>query len=179
LNPGTQNPPDPPKNGGSSPGSEVFIEERYTTPGGRSKRRLVAVDLDAIRAQLAEQTAIDREDWARFREAVAAIVGESVFGVWFAPLTLGGVDRSGALVAVGSPATRRWLVDRFASVIANASEQTGRPVVIADEAQTQALQAADPVAALGPGASGPSRRLPRSKARRARGPSSKHNKEGN
>jgi hypothetical protein len=154
-----------------------LIEERYTTPQGRSRRRLVAVDLDAVRAQLTDPTAIDREDWTRFREAVAAIVGETTFEVWFAPLTLGGADRSGALTAVASEATRSWLVGRFASVIATASERAGRPVVIADEAQTQAIGAAGRAVTAGRPSADPPERPPRSSARHSAGRSSTSNQE--
>ena len=147
LNPGTQDPPDPPK-GGTIPGAEVLIEERYTTAHGRNRRRLVAVDLDAVRAELADPTTIDCDDWSQFRDAVALIVGETVFEVWFAPLTLAGVDRSGALTAVGPQATRSWFLDRFGDVIAKASERTGRLIAIADERQSQAIQASERGAAV-------------------------------
>jgi hypothetical protein len=146
-----------------------LIEERYTTQRGHKRRRLVAVDLDAVRSQLRDPTVIDRGDWTRFREAVTAIVGESAFEIWFAPVTLGGVDRSGALVAVAPTATRSWLVGRFGGAIAQASGRTGRPILVADEAQTQAIHAAERAQAARPPCGALTADTPESSAHRGPG----------
>ncbi len=143
LNPLTT--PQPP-DGGSAAGSEVLIEETFTSPRGRLRRRFVAVDVDAVRAGLLEASDGDRRDWERFREAVRAAVGEDRFAVWFSELGLAGVDHDHRLVAVVPFALRAWLVDCYARVIADAGERAGRVVVIADEALTQALLAGAPSA---------------------------------
>jgi hypothetical protein len=69
----------------------ALVEESYRTARGRQRRRVVAVDVDAVRLQLFAPGLGDLRDWQRVRERLAEIVGQSVFDIWFDPLRLRGV----------------------------------------------------------------------------------------
>jgi threonine dehydrogenase-like Zn-dependent dehydrogenase len=73
------------------------VEESYRTARGRQRRRVVAVDVDAVRLELCAPGAAELRDWQRARERIAALVGQGVFDVWFDPLRLAAVDRDGGL----------------------------------------------------------------------------------
>jgi DnaA N-terminal domain len=146
LNPRTKDPPSPPE--GGSAREEIMIEGTYTTPRGRRRRRLVAVDLDAVRTGLRAAGPADHADWERIREQLAGAVGESMFEIWLEPLDLRALDLDGALLIAAPAATRAWLRERFGRLLAGCAERIGRQVVIADEAQTQATAAGQPSADL-------------------------------
>ncbi len=84
MNPRTlETPPSPPA-GGSGTAAHVLVQETYRTARGRQRRRLVAVDVDAVLAGLSAPGAVDVSDWERVRERLAALVEERLFDVWFA-----------------------------------------------------------------------------------------------
>ena len=70
------NPPNPPEGGGPD---QVVVEETYVTERGRSRRRLVTVDLAEVRSQLRAAGREDRAAWVQIRELLLEAVGESTF----------------------------------------------------------------------------------------------------
>jgi hypothetical protein len=125
----------------------VIFEQNYTTPSGRRRRRQVTVDPGTVRALVGDPGPDDREDWQRFRSALAALVPESMFAVWLSEMTLGGVTGGGELLAVSPIDTRAWIAGRYGQVIADAGRDVGRVVLLADEAQTRAIHATNALAA--------------------------------
>jgi len=90
-NPRTREDPPSPPAGGSSP-DEILVEEAYVTERGRKRRRLVRVDLDAVRRGLGLPVLADRDAWGRIRARLRETVGESMFEIWLDPLELIAVD---------------------------------------------------------------------------------------
>jgi hypothetical protein len=119
-----------------------LVEETYVTDRGRTRRRRVPVDLDAVRARLKAAGEADHEAWRRIRAALLDVVGEDTFGMWLAPLQLSAVDLDGVLVmSVPDTAdgwTVSWLIDRFGRVLDSASDRVGRRLRIADEPERRA-----------------------------------------
>jgi hypothetical protein len=155
-NPRIEDPPSPPE--GGSRDTEVFIEETYRTDRGRLRRRRVVVDVETICARLSSPALTDAVDWKRICERMGAIVGWSTFEIWLAALELRAVDASRALVVDAPDATRSWVRKRFGRVIAEAATEIGRAVIVADEAQSQAMRAfgLDPVGVAAPMSAAPS-----------------------
>jgi DnaA N-terminal domain len=125
----------------------VFVEQTFRTDRGRVRRRQVAVDVEAVRAGLTAPGGDDRGDWQTIRHVLAGAVGEDQFAIWLEPLELVAVDRDGALLVVAPAALRGWVRDRFVGVLAHAAAAAGRPVRVADDAQTLAIM---PAAGLSP-----------------------------
>ena len=140
LNPLTQDPPQPPLAGGSATASRVLVEESFRTARGRQRRRVVPVDVDAFRLRLSAPGAVDLRDWQRARERMAEVVGQRVFDLWLDPVRLAAVDRDGALVIVAAGEVRAWIVDRFATVLAEGARRAERVVRIAEPAEARAIE---------------------------------------
>lgn len=131
------NPPSPP-DGGSSTDS-VLVEETYVTERGRRRRRRVAVDLAAIRAELAAPGRTDRAAWEQVRALLRESVGESQYEIWLAPLQLIAVDWAGTLVVAAPAATDGWVRSRFGRLLGAAAERVGRSLRLAGEAERAAV----------------------------------------
>ena len=135
-NPRTIDPPNPPE--GGSGADRVLIEETYLTERGRRRRRLVAVDLGAVRERLRAAGNADLAAWEQVRALLREAVGESTFEIWLAMLQLIAVDLEGTLVVSTPPDTAGWIADRFGRVLDRASRRAGRRLRIADEVQRRA-----------------------------------------
>ncbi len=138
LNPRTgEHPPNPPE-GGSSP-DEILVEEGYVTERGRKRRRLVRVDLDAVRRGLGLPVLADRETWGRIRARLREAVGESMFEIWLEPLELIAVDTTGALLIAAPPATCAWVRTRYGRLLSQCAEREARELRLADESERRAF----------------------------------------
>jgi hypothetical protein len=130
-------PPSPPE-GGS--GDSILVAETFVSERGRKRRRLVPVDLAAVRAQLATVTPPDRAAWEQVRGLLLEAVGESTFAIWLEPLELIAIDRNRVLVVSAPPQTDAWIRDRFGSLIARCAERAARELRICDERERAAVE---------------------------------------
>ena len=137
-NPRTVHPPSPPE--GGSVADELLVEETFLTERGRKRRRLVAVDLAAVRERLAAAGAADRARWEEIRAVLLQAVGERTFEIWLAPLGLIAVDRDGSLVIATPEATRGWVRARFGRVLEGCAAQAGCAVRFAEEHERRAFE---------------------------------------
>jgi hypothetical protein len=134
----SENPPNPPE-GGLCAG-ELFVEESYVTERGRKRKRLVRVDVDAVRREVAVPSASDREVWQAARAQLLGNVGESTFEIWLSSVELVGVDRDGSLVLAAPAATSDWVQKRFGQLISHCCEESGRGVRFASPQERVAIQ---------------------------------------
>jgi DnaA-like protein len=139
-NPGIPEDPPTPLEGGRSARS-MMIEQTYITDRGRRRRRMVPVDLVAVRRGLGIPTAEDRRDWQRIRDLLKAKVGESPFDIWLEPVRLIAIDSHRKLVLAVPPATAGWTRERFGRVLATCASSVGRDVRFADEPELRAVGA--------------------------------------
>ncbi len=142
-NPRIPEDPPTPLAGGRSARS-MMIEQAYITDRGRRRRRLVRVDLDAVRRGLGIPTAADRRDWQRVRELLKAKVGESPFDIWLEPVELLAIDGDRKLVLAAPPATAGWTRKRFGRVLAACASSVGRQVRFADPPELSAVSTEAP-----------------------------------
>ena len=117
----------------------MMIEQTFITDRGRQRRRMVPVDLDAVRRGLGVPAADDRRDWQQIRELLKAKVGESQFDIWFDPVELIAIDSDRKLVLAGPPATAAWTRERFGRVLATCASRVGREVRFAKETERHAF----------------------------------------
>jgi len=136
-NPRTEDPPSPPE-GGSRPDS-MLVEQIYVTERDRRRRRMVRVDLDAIRRGLRIPTAADRSEWQRVRGLLEQTVGETMFAIWIEPTELIAVDGDRSLVVAVPPATASWTRERFGRLIAKCADQVGRELRFASDPEVRAF----------------------------------------
>jgi len=132
-----EDPPSPPA-GGSSPDS-MIIEQTYITDRGRQRRRMVRIDLEAIRRGLGMPTAEDRSDWRRIRELLEERVGESMFAVWLEPIGLIAINRDRLFVLVAPATTTAWTSKRFGPLLEGCAARVGRGVRFAEEPERHAF----------------------------------------
>jgi hypothetical protein len=116
-----------------------MIEQTYITDRGRQRRRMVPVDLDAVRRGLGMPTAEDRRNWQRIRDLLKAKVGESRFDIWLEPVELIAIDSDRKLVLAVPPATAGWTRGRFGWVLAACASSVGRDVRFAEEPERRAV----------------------------------------
>jgi DnaA N-terminal domain len=146
-NPRTQeDPPNPPK--GGSGADQILVEQTYVTECGRKRRRVVAVDLAAVRERLRAAGEADLAAWEQVRACLRATVGESTFEIWLAPLELVAVDLEDTLIVSAPPETVDWVARRFARVLDGAARHAGRPLRVADEVERKAAESRVPSAAV-------------------------------
>jgi hypothetical protein len=136
LNPKTQDPPQPPLAGGSSPAA-VTIIEHFVSDRGRHRQRPVTVDLDTARSEIVEATGADRCDWQQIRAELHRIVGESTFEIWLAQLALLAIDPTGCLLLSAPPATRAWVADRFGRAFERTGQSVNRELRLATDRELQ------------------------------------------
>ena len=136
-NPRTVDPPSPPE--GGSVTRELLVEETYVTERGRKRRRMVRVDVVAVRDRLATAGGGDREAWEQIRGLLLEGVGKSTFELWLARLELVAVDCDGSLVIDAPVATRGWVVKRFSRLLERCAARAGRVVRFASEHERLAL----------------------------------------
>jgi len=141
VNPRIKNPPTPPA-GGSAPQNELFVEETHRTPRGRTRRRQVPVDVEAVCAGLTRPGSADDLDWQRMRQLMAERLGESMFEIWLAPIELRAVDGEDTLILVAPQEMRAWVDERYRSVIEGAARTVVRRARIADAVESAAITAA-------------------------------------
>jgi hypothetical protein len=122
----------------------MMIEQTYITDRGRRRRRMVPVDLDAVRRGLGIPTAEDLHDWQRIRELLKAKVGESQFDIWLEPVELIAIDSDRKLVLAVPPTTAGWTRERFGRVLAACASSVSREVRFADEPERRAVGADAP-----------------------------------
>jgi DnaA N-terminal domain len=147
-NPRTTDPPNPPE--GGSGADQVLVEEMYVTDHGRTRRRMVPVDLGAVRAQLRAAGGADCAAWEEIRAGLLDAVGDSTFEIWLAPLELLALDAAGALVVSAPRETVGWVTRRFGRILDSAAERAGRRLRVAGELERQAAQSLSRVAAAAP-----------------------------
>jgi hypothetical protein len=136
LNPRTGDPPDPPE--GGSPAESVLIERTFISERGRKRKRLVPVDLAAVRRGLDPPGPGDREDWEQIRELLGARLGEDMFAIWLGPLELIALD-AGVLVIAAPSETVSWVRDRYGRLLSDTAERTGRELRLAEEPERMAF----------------------------------------
>ncbi len=139
-NPRTPEDPPTPLAGGQADRS-MMIEQNFITDRGRRRRRMVPVDLDAVRRGLGIPTAEDRSDWHRIRDLLRAKVGESQFDIWLEPVRLIAIDSNRKLVLAAPPATAGWMRERFGRVLAAFASSVGRELRFADEPERRVVGA--------------------------------------
>ena len=110
------------------------------TERGRKRRRLVPVNLAAVRDGLAAGSAADRTAWEQVRMLLLQSVGESTFEIWLEPLELIAVDRGGTLIVSVPEATVDWVRPRFGHFLDRAAQSVGRGLRIADEVERRAAE---------------------------------------
>jgi hypothetical protein len=142
-NPGIPEDPPTPLAGGRADRS-MMIEQTYITDRGRRRRRMVLVDLDAVRRGLGIPAAEDLHDWQRIRELLKAKVGESQFDIWLEPVELIAIDSDRKLVLAVPPTTAGWTRERFGRVLAACASFVSREVRFADEPERRAVGADAP-----------------------------------
>jgi hypothetical protein len=131
-------PPHPPEGGRT--GGEVFVQETHTTERGRSRTRVVRVDVAAIRRELAPPGSEHREAWVQARRLMLGTVGESTFDIWLAPLELIALDAAGLLVLTGPVVLLSWVQKRFGPLISRSCEDCGRRVRFASPQERLAIE---------------------------------------
>jgi len=141
-NPRIEDPPKPPGPGGSRPDS-MLVEQIYVTERGRRRRRMVRVDLDAIRRGLETPTAADRREWQQVRELLEQTVGETMFAIWLEPAELIAVDSDRSLVVAVPPATAAWTTERFGRLLAQCADRVGHELRFASDPEVEALGGAE------------------------------------
>ena len=144
-----EDPPNPPE--GGSRGDQVLVEETYVTERGRKRRRVVAVDLAAVRARLAAVGAADRGAWEQIRALLLQIGGESMFEIWLDGFELIAVEGNGSLVVSAPEARVGWVRSRFGRVLDDAAQRVGRGLRIAEEVERKAAESLMPMTAVPPG----------------------------
>lgn len=144
-NPRTIHPPGPPE-GGSGAG-QVFVEETYLTDRGRRRRRLVAVDLGAVRERLRAAGEADLAAWEQVRAFLREAVVGSTFEIWLAPLELIAVDVEDTLIVSAPAETVSWIARRFGRVLDGVAQRAGRPLRLAGEVERKAAESLAPAAA--------------------------------
>ena len=132
-------PPNPPEGGGAD---QVVIEETYLTERGRNRRRLVTVDLSAVRSELRAVGMEDRAAWEQIRQLLVAAVGGSTFAIWLDPLQLVAVDPDRTLVVAAPEQIGGWVRARFARVLESAAHGAGRTLRFANEVEHRAFSPA-------------------------------------
>jgi DnaA N-terminal domain len=142
VNPGIQEDPPSPPEGGSRPDS-MTVEQVYITERGRRRRRLVRIDLDEVRRGLGIPTAADRRDWRRIRELLEEAVGESTFAIWLEPAEVIAVEDDRRLVVAVPAATASWTSKRFGRLLTRCAERVGRELRFASEPEVHALGGAE------------------------------------
>jgi hypothetical protein len=142
VNPGIQEDPPSPPDGGSGPHS-MIVEQVYTTERGRRRRRQVRIDLDQVRRVLGIPTAADRGDWQQILGLLKATVGESTFAIWLEPAELIAVDDERRLVVAVPAATGAWMAKRFGRLLTGCAERVGRELRFASEPEVHALSGAE------------------------------------
>jgi hypothetical protein len=136
LNPRTGDPPTPLK--GGRPPDSVLIEQTVISERGRKRKRLVPVDLAAVRRGLDPTGPGDRDDWQRIRGLLGDRLGEDMFEIWLGPLELIAVDKS-VLVIAAPPETVSWVRDRYGRLLSDTAEQAGRELRFAEESERLAF----------------------------------------
>ena len=124
---------------GGSQADQTLVEETYVTERGRKRRRMVRVDVVAVRDRLATAGGGDREAWEQIRGLLLEGVGKSTFELWLARLELVAVDCDGSLVIDAPVATRGWVVKRFSRLLERCAARAGRVVRFASEHERLAL----------------------------------------
>ncbi|MHB8657689.1 MAG: DnaA N-terminal domain-containing protein [Solirubrobacteraceae bacterium] len=142
LNPGIKNPPNPPA--GESTPQGLFVEETFRTPRGRTRRRQVPVDVNAVCADLTRPDPADDRAWRRMRQLMSKRLGESMFEIWLAPIELRAVDDEGTLILVAPKDMRSWVDGRYRRVVDGAAQEVGRRARIAAAVESAAILAAPP-----------------------------------
>jgi hypothetical protein len=142
VNPGIQEDPPNPPDGGSGPDS-MIVEQVYTTERGRRRRRQVRIDLDEVRRRLGMPSTADRRDWQQIRELLQATVGESTFAIWLEPAELIAVDDERRLVVAVPASTASWTRERFGRLLTRCAERVGRELRFASEPEVHALGGAE------------------------------------
>ncbi len=136
-NPRILDPPSPPA-GGSAAG-QVVVEETYVTERGRRRKRLVTVDLEAVRARLAAVEAADRAAWDQVRMLLLEAVGKGTFEIWLARLELIAVDYDRRLVIAAPEVTSAWVRERFGPLLERCAARAGRAVRFAEQYECAAV----------------------------------------
>jgi hypothetical protein len=137
-NPRIREDPPPPLAGGRTHRS-MMLEETFVSDRGRRRRRMVPVDLDAVRRRLGIPTAGDQSDWQQIRELLTAKLGKSQFEIWLGPVELIAIDRDRKLVLALPPATAGWVRERFGRVLAACASSEGREMRFAEKPELCAL----------------------------------------
>jgi hypothetical protein len=144
-------PEDPPTPlGGGRADRSMMIEQTVITDRGRQRRRMVPVDLDAVRRGLGVPTAQDSWDWQQVRELLKPKLGDSQFEIWLDPVELIAVDRDRKLVLAAPPATAAWTRERFGRVLAACASSVGREVRFAEKPELCALDPEGPSSSTSP-----------------------------
>jgi hypothetical protein len=141
-NPGIPEDPPTPLAGGR-PARSMMIEQTFITDRLRQRRRMVPVDLDAVRLGLGTPTAADRDDWQRIRQRLEGMVGESTFAIWLEPAELIAVDGDRRLVVAVPAATASWTTARFGRLMARCADRAGRELRFASEPEAHASGGAE------------------------------------
>ena len=149
-----EDPPNPPE--GGSRADQILVRRTCVTERGRERRRLVAVDLAAVRAGLRAAGEADLAAWEQVRAIARAAVGESTFEIWLERLALIAVDLERTLIVSVPTETVGWVACRFGRVLDDAAERAGRGLRVAEEAECKAAESLGPApgatiaAAIGP-----------------------------
>jgi hypothetical protein len=137
-------PEDPPTPlAGGQPARSMMIEQTFITDRGRQRRRMVPVDLDAVRRGLGIPTPEDRDDWQRIRQLLEGTVGESTFAIWLEPAELIAVDGDRRLVVAVPAAMASWTTERFGRLMARCADRVARDLRFASEPEVHVLGGAE------------------------------------
>jgi hypothetical protein len=122
----------------------MMIEQTFISDRGRKRRRLVPVDLGAIRRGLAVPTAADRRDWEQIRGVLRDKLGESRFEIWLGRVELIAIDSDRRLVLAVPAATAGWMRERFGRLLMTSSSSVDREMRFADPPELCALKSDTP-----------------------------------
>lgn len=134
----TEDPPTPLKGGNDA--DSVFVEQTFVTDRGRTRRRLVPVDLNEIRRNLNMPAPGDRTAWQSIRAQLFDTVGESTFAIWLEPIELIAVGNERELVLATHEQTASWVRVRFGRLIVTCAQRIGRQVRLAAEPERRAVE---------------------------------------
>ena len=137
-----EDPPNPPEGGRRA--DQILVQQTYVTERGRKRRRLVAVDLAAVRAGLRAAGEADLAAWEQVRAIARAAVGESTFEIWLEGLALIAVDLERTLIMSAPTETAGWVACRFGRVLDDAAQRAGRGLRFAEEAERTAAESLGP-----------------------------------
>jgi hypothetical protein len=109
------------------------------TNRGRTRRRLIPIDLNEILQGLNTPSPNDRVARQAIREHLLNAVGESTYAIWLEPIELIAVGNEDELVLAPHEQTASWVRERFSRVLTTCAQRVGRQARLASDTERRAI----------------------------------------